>query len=190
MTSPVSVTVANGIATILIDNPPVNATSQAVRQGILDAVNAIDADESVEAAVLACAGRTFVAGADIREFGKPPVEPHLPDVLDAVEKARVPVVAAVHGTALGGGLELALSCHARVADGKARLGLPEVTLGLIPGAGGTIRLPRLVAIDDAVDMVTGGKPVTAEHALSIGLVDRIANGDLLAEAIAYAKNLI
>jgi 3-hydroxyacyl-CoA dehydrogenase len=190
MTSPVSVTIEDGIATILIDNPPVNATSQAVRQGILDAVNAIDTDESVEAAVLACAGRTFVAGADIKEFGKPPVEPHLPDVLNAVEKARVPVVAAVHGTALGGGLELALACHARVADGKAKLGLPEVTLGLVPGAGGTIRLPRLVAIDDAIDMVTGGKPVGANKALETGLVDRIAGGDLLADARAYAKDLI
>lgn len=190
MTSPVSVSIEDSIATILIDNPPVNATSQAVRQGILDAVNAIGEDEMVKAAVLACAGRTFVAGADIREFGKPPVEPHLPDVLNAVEKACVPVVAAVHGTALGGGLELALACHARIADARAKLGLPEVNLGLVPGAGGTIRLPRLVAIDDAIDMVTGGKPVGAKKALETGLVDRIAAGDLLAKAKAYAKDLI
>ncbi|GAB4348180.1 MAG: 3-hydroxyacyl-CoA dehydrogenase NAD-binding domain-containing protein [Oricola sp.] len=140
--------------------------------------------------MLVCAGRTFVAGADIREFGKPPAEPHLPDVLDAVERTRVPIVAAVHGTALGGGLELALACHARVADTKAKFGLPEVTLGLVPGAGGTIRLPRLVAIDDAIEMVTGGKPVGAQKALEIGLVDRIADSDLIAESKACAEKLI
>jgi len=190
MTSPVSVTVNDGIALIEIDNPPVNATSQAVRQGILDAINTINADDTVKAAVLACAGRTFVAGADIKEFGKTPLEPHLPDVLNAVEKARVPIVAAIHGTALGGGLELALACHARIADGKAKLGLPEVTLGLVPGAGGTIRLPRLVAIDEAIDIITGGKPVSAKKALETGLVDRIAEDDLAAEAEAYAKELI
>ncbi|QKV17460.1 3-hydroxyacyl-CoA dehydrogenase NAD-binding domain-containing protein [Oricola thermophila] len=190
MTSPVSISVDGGVATVLIDNPPVNATSQAVRQGILDAIREIDANDTVQAAVLACAGRTFVAGADIREFGKPPEEPHLPDVLQAVETARVPVVAAIHGSALGGGLELALACHARIADGKAKLGLPEVTLGLVPGAGGTVRLPRLVAMENAMEMVTGGKPVSAGRALEIGLVDRISNNDLVSEARAYAEELI
>ncbi|MFZ2100974.1 MAG: 3-hydroxyacyl-CoA dehydrogenase NAD-binding domain-containing protein, partial [Oricola sp.] len=190
MTSPVSVTVEDGIALVLIDNPPVNAISRAVRRGILDSVARIDADESVRAAVLACAGRTFVAGADIKEFGLPPVEPHLPDVLFAIEASRVPWVAAVHGTALGGGLELGLACHARVAHADAKLGLPEVTLGLVPGAGGTVRLPRLVALDDAIGMVTSGKPADAKKAEAIGLIDRIAEGDLVAEARAYTADLI
>jgi len=189
LTSPVTVIVENGIALVTIDNPPVNATSQAVRQGILDAVRAVDADSSIEAAVLACAGRTFVAGADIREFGKPPEEPHLPDVFHAIEASRVAWIAAIHGTALGGGLELALACHGRVATADARLGLPEVTLGLVPGAGGTVRLPRLVAMQDAIDMVTTGKPMSAGKALETGLIDRIADGDLVAEAKAYAAEM-
>jgi 3-hydroxyacyl-CoA dehydrogenase len=189
MNNPVSVTVEDGIALVTIDNPPVNALSLAVRQGIMDAVTRIEGDASVGAAVLACAGRTFVAGADIKEFGKPPVEPHLPDVLAAIEASRVPWVAAVHGTALGGGLELALACHARIADPAAKLGLPEVTLGLVPGAGGTVRLPRLVALDDAIDMVTSGKPVGAKKANEIGLVDRTADSDLLADARTYAAEL-
>ena len=189
MTSPVTVTVQNGIALVTIDNPPVNATSQAVRRGILDAVRTVDADSSVEAAVLTCAGRTFVAGADIREFGKPPEEPHLPDVFLAIEASRVAWIAAIHGTALGGGLELALACHGRIAAPGAKLGLPEVTLGLVPGAGGTVRLPRLVAMQDAIDMVTTGKPVAAAKALETGLIDRIANGNLVEEAKAYAAEM-
>ena len=189
MTFPVTVTVENGIALVTIDNPPVNAISQAMRQGILDAVATVDADTSIEAAVLTCAGRTFVAGADIREFGKPPEPPHLPDVLLAIEASRVGWIAAIHGTALGGGLELALACHGRIAAPEAKLGLPEVTLGLVPGAGGTVRLPRLVAMQDAIDMVTTGKPVAAAKALETGLIDRVAKGNLVEEAIAYAVEM-
>lgn len=189
MTSLVTVSVENGIALVTIDNPPVNATSQAVRQGLLDAVGTVDADSSIEAAVLVCAGRTFVAGADIREFGKPPEPPHLPDVFLAIEASRVAWIAAIHGTALGGGLELALACHGRIAAPDAKLGLPEVTLGLVPGAGGTVRLPRLVSMRDAINMVTTGKPVTAAKALETGLIDRMADGDLVAEATAYAAGM-
>src|SRR5829696_4082121 len=168
--SPVSTSVVDGIARITIDNPPVNAISQAVREGLLEAISQVNEDVSVRAAVLTCAGRTFVSGADIKEFGKPPQRPFLPEVMAAVEGARVPIVAALHGTALGGGLELALACHGRVAAAPTRLGLPEVSLGILPGAGGTVRLPRLVPVERAIDMITGGKPISADTALEIGLV--------------------
>jgi 3-hydroxyacyl-CoA dehydrogenase len=187
--SPVFVTVAEGIAWITIDNPPVNATSQPVRAGLLEAIAKVDGTPSVRAAVLTCAGGTFVSGADIKEFGKPPLRPFLPEVMAALEGARVPIVAALHGTALGGGLELALACHGRVAAPSTRLGLPEVGLGILPGAGGTVRLPRLVPVERAVDMITGGKPVGADTALEIGLIDAIAEGDLMQEAEALAERL-
>ena len=176
------------IAVVTIENPPVNAASQAVRQGLVEAVAKMDADPNVKAVVLVCAGRTFVAGADIREFGKPPMEPQLPDVVRAIENAQKPWVAAIHGTALGGGLELALGCHGRVADKGAKMGLPEVNLGLIPGAGGTVRLPRLVPVELALTMVSGGKPISARAASDAGLIDQIADGDLLATAINAARN--
>ena len=129
------------VALIEIDNPPVNATSQAVRAGLLAAIQEVERSPQIEAAVIACTGRTFVAGADIREFGQTPREPHLPDVIDAIEACSKPVVAAVHGTALGGGCEIALACHARVAVPDASFGMPEVKLGLVPGAGGTQASP-------------------------------------------------
>jgi 3-hydroxyacyl-CoA dehydrogenase len=187
--APVTVEIENGIAVVTIDNPPVNALSHAVRQGIDDAVRQIDADASVTAAVVACAGRTFVAGADIREFGKPPQPPHLPDVITAIENARVPWIAAIHGTALGGGLELALGCHGRIVDPDAKLGLPEVALGIIPGAGGTVRLPSLVPLEEAIAIITTGKPVGAAKALEIGLADRVAKDDLVAGAKAFAAEM-
>jgi 3-hydroxyacyl-CoA dehydrogenase len=187
--SPVSTSIVDGIARITIDNPPVNAISQAVREGLLEAISQVNEDASVRAAVLTCAGRTFVSGADIREFGKPPQRPFLPEVVAAVEGARIPIVAALHGTALGGGLELALACHGRVAAASTRLGLPEVSLGILPGAGGTVRLPRLVPVERAVDMITGGKPVSADTALEIGLVDAIAEGDPAHEAEVLARAL-
>ncbi|MCK7474738.1 MAG: enoyl-CoA hydratase/isomerase family protein [Rhodopseudomonas palustris] len=134
----------DGIAIITVDNPPVNALSAAVRRGILEQVNAAVADSKVQAIVLTCAGRTFIAGADITEFGKPPQPPSLHEVIDALDASPKPIVAAIHGTALGGGLETALGCHFRVAVKSAKLGLPEVKLGLLPGAGGTQRLPRAV----------------------------------------------
>ena len=179
----------DGIAVVLIDNPPVNATSAAVRQGLQRAIGKVAEDSAVRGVVLACKGRTFVAGADISEFGKPPVEPHLPDLCLLIEQSDKPWVAALHGTALGGGLELALACRGRVAAPDTRLGLPEVTLGLIPGAGGTVRLPRLIGAEAALDMIAGGKPVPAKRALELGLVDELAGDDLLATAAALALRL-
>ncbi|MBB4040298.1 3-hydroxyacyl-CoA dehydrogenase [Microvirga flocculans] len=157
---------------------------------MLAAIEDVDRDARIEAVVLACAGRTFVAGADIREFGQPPREPHLPDVIDAIENCSKAIVAAIHGTALGGGCEIALACHARIAEPGASLGLPEVKLGLVPGAGGTQRLPRLVGLDAALELVSTGRNVKAEEALRLGLIDRIATKDLRQEAMGFARELI
>lgn len=182
---------SGAIAVITIDSPPVNALGHPVRKAILDSLKVALADPLVEAVVIICAGRTFFAGADITEFGKPFLAPELPDLFNAIDQADRPVIAAIHGTALGGGLELAMACHYRVAASSAKLGLPEVALGLLPGAGGTQRLPRLVGIAGAVEMMVGGKPVTASHAHAIGLVDRISEStDLAADAIAYAEELV
>ena len=145
------------IAVITIDNPPVNALSFHVRQGIYDGMNAAAADDSVKAVVLICAGRTFIAGADITEFSKPPVPPSLQGAQDAMENCTKPVVAAVHGTALGGGLEVAMCAHFRVSAPSAKFGLPEVKLGLLPGAGGTQRLPRVTGVAKALEMMTSGE---------------------------------
>ena len=164
------------IAFIEIDNPPVNALSAAVRQGLADAVARLGDDPEARVAVLFCAGRTFIAGADISEFGKPPVPPGLPDVIAAIEACDKPVVAALHGTVLGGGLEVALGAHHRVAVPGTRMGLPEVTLGLLPGAGGTQRLPRATGIEAAIDLVTSGRQIGADEALRIGLIDAVADG--------------
>ncbi|MBA1154680.1 3-hydroxyacyl-CoA dehydrogenase NAD-binding domain-containing protein [Microvirga mediterraneensis] len=189
-TGPVRLISTYPVALIEIDNPPVNATSQAVRAGLLAAIQEVDHDPRIEAVVIACAGKTFVAGADIREFGQIPREPHLPDVINAIEACAKPVVAAIQGTALGGGCEIALACHARVAEPGASLGLPEVKLGLVPGAGGTQRLPRLVGLEAALDLVTSGRPVKAQEALRLGLVDRLSSGDLRQDAMALARELI
>lgn len=178
------------IALIVIDSPPVNALSQAVRAGISQGLAAALAAPGVRGVVLRCAGRTFCAGADISEFGKPATAPDLNDVLAEIEASPVPVVAALHGTALGGGLEVALACHHRVAAAKARLGLPEVTLGLLPGAGGTQRTPRLVGVKAALDLIAGGKPATAAKALEIGLIDEMVEDAHLTEsAVASAERL-
>jgi 3-hydroxyacyl-CoA dehydrogenase len=185
----VTITRDGAIAVVTVDNPPVNALSQAVRQALADAVATIDADASVSAAVLICAGRTFIAGADVSEFGKPPIPPHLPDVVAGIEAAAKPWVAAIHGSALGGGLEVALGCAYRVAVKSASLGLPEVKLGLVPGAGGTVRLPRLIGAPAAVDLVTGGSPINARKAEALGLVDAVAEGELLPAAIAFAQDV-
>ncbi|MCA0399944.1 MAG: enoyl-CoA hydratase/isomerase family protein [Proteobacteria bacterium] len=188
--SPVKTRIENEIALIEIDNPPVNATSQAVRQGLLDAIKAADEDEGVKAIVIAGAGRTFTAGGDIAEFGKTPLEPHLPDVVNRIEACNKPVVAAWHGTALGGGCEIGLACHARVIAAGSQVGLPEVKLGLVPGAGGTQRLPRLVGIPAALGIATSGRMVGAAEALDLGLVDAVAEDDLRGAAIARARSLI
>ncbi|MDX3976445.1 3-hydroxyacyl-CoA dehydrogenase NAD-binding domain-containing protein [Shinella sp.] len=186
-----TVTIAreNAIAVVTVDNPPVNALSQALRQALVEAVAELDADAAVKVVVLICAGRTFIAGADVSEFGKPPQPPHLPDVVAGIESAKKPWVAAVHGSALGGGLEVALGCAYRVAVASASLGLPEVKLGIIPGAGGTVRLPRLIGAAAAVELVTGGSPVGAKKAQALGLVDALIDGDLRAGAIAFANEI-
>jgi len=166
----------DAIAIIKINNPPVNALSAAVRQGIAAAIKSVSADPEVKGVVLACEGRTFVAGADITEFGKPPQSPGLGEVIAGIENCPKPVVAAIHGTALGGGLELALGCHFRVATKDARMGLPEVKLGLLPGAGGTQRLPRAVGPELGVKMVVTGDPIGAAEALKNGLIEEIVEG--------------
>ena len=179
------------VLVVLVDNPPVNALSWHVRQGLKDGFEQGLSDDSVKAIVLRCAGSTFIAGADITEFGKQPQGPDLNIVLNMVEAAGKPVVAAIHGTALGGGLETALVCHYRIAVPSARLGVPEVKLGLLPGAGGTQRLPRVVGVEAAATMCALGEPLSATKAASIGLVGRLAGEDSLAEdAIAYARELI
>ncbi|WP_299322877.1 3-hydroxyacyl-CoA dehydrogenase NAD-binding domain-containing protein [Parasphingopyxis sp.] len=179
------------VLVIISDNPPVNALGQAVRQGLADGIAEALGDDSVKAVVISCDGRTFFAGADITEFGKPPQGPGLGDVLDQIEASDKPVVAAIHGTALGGGCEVALACHYRVAVPSAKLGLPEVKLGLIPGAAGTQRLPRVVGAEAALPMVVVGNPIAAKKAESIGLVDRIVGEESLADdAIAFAREQI
>ena len=185
---PVTLAVKGTIALIQIDNPPVNALSQSVRQGLVECIASANADPRAEAIVIACSGRTFVAGADISEFGKPPQEPHLPDVLNRVDQSAKPVVAALHGTVLGGGFELALACHYRIALAGTKCGLPEVTLGLIPGAGGTQRLPRLCGIEKALEMITSGKPVAAEALLNNGAIDSIVDNNLLEQALEFGSS--
>ncbi|MBM2577922.1 enoyl-CoA hydratase/isomerase family protein [Jannaschia sp. Os4] len=178
---------AGRIARVTIDNPPINAASHAVRRGLVEAVAATEADGAVAAVVLRAAGRTFTAGADVREFGQPPREPHLPDVVLALEGAAKPWVAALHGTVLGGGLEIALGCAHRIAAPGTKLGFPEVNLGLIPGAGGTVRAPRLIDPAAALGLCAGGRPVDATEAAALGLVDAVAEGDLDAAATAMAE---
>jgi 3-hydroxyacyl-CoA dehydrogenase len=178
-----TIAIDSGIATLTIDSPPVNALGQNVRAVILSAVDHANISDEIRALIICCAGRTFFAGADIREFGKPPLAPTLPDLIDAIEACKKPVIAAIHGTALGGGLEVAMGCHVRVAVASAKLGLPEVKLGLLPGAGGTQRLPRLVAVGKALEMMTAGAPIGAQDAKALGLVDDIApEGELLVAA--------
>jgi 3-hydroxyacyl-CoA dehydrogenase len=189
--SPVSIAREGDVAVITVDNPPVNALSQAVRQGLVERIEEAEADQAVTAIVIACAGRTFIAGADIKEFGKPPLEPFLPDVVNRIEDCQKPVVAAIHGTALGGGFEVALGCHYRIASSSAAVGLPEVNLGLLPGAGGTQRLPRLIGAEAAMDVMLSGQPVKAKAALDKGAIDRIAEGDdLRVDAIAFAETCV
>jgi 3-hydroxyacyl-CoA dehydrogenase len=175
------------IAVLTINSPPVNALGALVRQGIAQGLEEALGDDSIGAVVLICAGRTFFAGADIGEFGKPPQQPDLNSLVSRIDLARKPVIAAIHGTALGGGLELALACHARLADVSAKLGLPEVNLGLLPGAGGTQRLPRLLGVGPALEMMLTGKPVSAAAASENGLIDAIVDtGTLRDGAVKFA----
>ena len=178
------------IAIITADNPPVNALKHEVRAGLVEGLRQIHDDAAIKAVVIACAGRTFFAGADITEFGKPPQAPGLGEVIAAIEAMPKPVVAALHGTAFGGGFEVALACHFRVAVPSARVGLPEVKLGLLPGAGGTQRLPRLIGPEKALKMIVTGDPIEAREALADGIVDEIVAGDLTAGAIAFARRVV
>lgn len=189
----VTVSIDDGIAIVMLDNPPVNALGREQRQGLLDAAERLDVNPLVHAVVLICAGRTFVAGADVREFGQPPHAPFLPDVIARIETSAKPWTAAIHGTALGGGFELALSCRFRVALESARVGLPEVTLGIVPGAGGTVRTTRLAGVETALDLVTTGKPMAAGRALAAGLLDQLIPGalaDLRVAALDFARRAL
>ncbi len=178
------------IAVLSIQNPPVNALSQAVRAGLVARVAQAEAEEGVRAVLITGAGRAFIAGADITEFGKPPMEPSLPDAIDRIEASPLLVVASMHGVSLGGGLEVALGCHYRIAVPSARIGLPEVFLGLIPGAGGTQRLPRLAGAMAAIDMATSGRQVGAEEAAQMGVIDVVQDGDAKEKGIAYVEKLL
>lgn len=189
MNSPVSYAIVDNIGVIRIDSPPVNALSQAVRQGIQDAIRTAQSDAS-DAVVIHCEGRTFIAGADISEFGKPLTEPYLPELFNEIEASGKLVVAALHGTALGGGFETALACHYRVALDGAKVGLPEVKLGLLPGAGGTQRTPRLAGVTAALDLILSGTPIAAERAAELGLVDKIVADNLLEETLAFTRELL
>ena len=178
------------IGIIWIDNPPVNAISQAVREGLMAAVESAAADDEIRALVLACRGRTFMAGADISEFAAGPKPPSLGEVVDALSESPKLIVAALFGTTFGGGLEAALACNYRIALRSGKIGLPEVKLGIIPGAQGTQRLPRLAGVDFALKLITSGNPVAAEEALETGAIDRIADDDVVSAAVAYAEELV
>jgi 3-hydroxyacyl-CoA dehydrogenase len=190
ITQSVDLSTRGRVAVLTVDNPPVNALSQHVRKGLHDGIKQATADGAVQAIVIACAGRTFIAGADITEFGKPPAEPSLHSVLDLIEGSPKPVVAAIHGTALGGGLEVTLACHYRVGVKAARFGLPEVKLGILPGAGGTQRLPRVVGVEKGLSMMVSGDPIGADEALKTGLIDEIVEGDLAAGGVAFAEKVL
>ncbi|MFS8044414.1 3-hydroxyacyl-CoA dehydrogenase NAD-binding domain-containing protein [Rhizobium sp. BR 314] len=183
----ISAALADGILVVTIDNAPVNALSADVRAGLMTALDHAETDGAVAGIVLTGAGSTFVGGADIKEFGKPPVEPLLPDVISRIETFAKPVAAAINGAALGGGLEVALACHRRHAAPSSKLGLPEVKLGIVPGAGGTQRLPRLIGIAAAIDVIASGRMVSAAEALKLGIVDGVSGDALLADAIADVK---
>jgi 3-hydroxyacyl-CoA dehydrogenase len=185
----VSYEMVDEIGVISVNNPPVNALSHSVRSGILDALKRAQADES-RAILILCDGRTFIAGADISEFGKPPKQPHLPDLINEIEASSKIVVAAIHGTALGGGFEVTLGCHYRIAHESAKVGLPEVKLGLFPGAGGTQRIPRLAGVAAAIELMGSGVPISAIEAESLGLVDKVVAGDLREAAFDYVQELV
>ncbi|HEX6266638.1 MAG TPA: 3-hydroxyacyl-CoA dehydrogenase NAD-binding domain-containing protein, partial [Burkholderiales bacterium] len=182
--------VRDGVAVITLDNPPVNGLGNALRAALLEYLKKADADPAVEAAVLIGSAKAFSGGADIREFNAPRLKPDLPEVNDAQDALSKPLVAAIGGFALGGGLELALACHYRVALPRAQLGLPEVKLGLLPGSGGTQRLPRIVPMAEAVRMMTTGSFISSEKAKELGLVDELVQGDLLEAALKFSRELV
>ncbi|WPZ22353.1 3-hydroxyacyl-CoA dehydrogenase NAD-binding domain-containing protein [Sulfitobacter faviae] len=190
MTDKIAYSRHDDIVVLRIENPPVNALSQAVRQGLADGMDRAEAEEGVRAVMIVGEGRAFIAGADITEFGKPPMEPHLPNLCNRIEASPLLVVASMHGVSLGGGLEVALSAHYRIAQPSARVGLPEVHLGLIPGAGGTQRLPRLIGVEPALDAITTGRHIKAPQALEMGIVDRVEEGDPQEVGLAYVRELL
>ncbi|WP_321818565.1 MULTISPECIES: 3-hydroxyacyl-CoA dehydrogenase NAD-binding domain-containing protein [unclassified Paraburkholderia] len=189
--SPVTHELRGKVLLVTVDNPPVNALGVDVRRGLAAAIEHAEANAAVQAVLIVGAGRNFIAGADIREFGKPPQSPALPDVCNRIEASHKPVIAAIHGAALGGGLEIALASHYRLTVAGAKLGLPEVQLGLLPGAGGTQRAPRLIGAEAALSLMLSGKHIGAQEALKLGLVDRVGSSDdVLAEGFAYAQELL
>ncbi len=190
MSDKIKYTRKGDIAVLRIQNPPVNALSHAVREGLVAGIAQAEADAGVKAVLIVGEGRAFIAGADITEFGKTPLEPYLPDVCKRIEASPLIVVASMHGVSLGGGLEIALSAHYRIAQPSARVGLPEVHLGLIPGAGATQRLPRLVGVDASLDLITTGRQVKADEALQLGIIDKVVEGDPEEVGLAYAERLI
>ncbi|WP_421703408.1 3-hydroxyacyl-CoA dehydrogenase NAD-binding domain-containing protein [Aliiroseovarius sp.] len=189
MNDHVTYEVQDGVAVLTIAHPPVNALSFSVRSGLFDAVERADSDPTVRSVLIRADGRTFPAGADVREFGKPRAKPILSTVVARIEACSKPVVAAVQGTALGGGFEIALGAHYRLADRKARFGLPEVGLGVLPGGGGTQRVPRITGAGPALDLMLSGKPITAEKASDLGLVDALVDGDVATAGFAFARDL-
>ncbi|WP_343670774.1 3-hydroxyacyl-CoA dehydrogenase NAD-binding domain-containing protein [Paraburkholderia heleia] len=189
--APVTHELRGKVLLVTVDNPPVNALGVDVRRGLAAAIEHAEASDAVQAVLIVGAGRNFIAGADIREFGKPPQPPALPDVCNRIEACHKPVIAAIHGAALGGGLEVALAAHYRLAVAGAKLGLPEVQLGLLPGAGGTQRTPRLIGAEAALSLMLSGRHASAQEAQKLGLVDRLgASDDTLAEGLAYAQELL
>src|SRR5258705_9633344 len=190
MNDVVSLRFEDGIAVIVVDNPPVNTVSAAVREGLRRAVAVIRERRDAKAAVLLCAGSTFFSGADINEFSGPPKEAEFRALFAEIENLPIPMVAGLFGTAMGGGLEISLACHYRVAVPAARFGLPEVTLGIIPGAGGTQRMPRLIGANATLDLILAAKPVDPAKAKEPGFIDHVVQGELNADAIAFARQLV
>ncbi|MDA0997251.1 MAG: 3-hydroxyacyl-CoA dehydrogenase NAD-binding domain-containing protein [Proteobacteria bacterium] len=190
MSAGVNFEIRSGVALVCIDNPPVNALGAAIRQGILDAIDRADADAGIKAVVLCGRGRCFSGGADITEFGKPRKQPFLSELITRIESAKKPIIAAIHGTAVGGGCEISLGCHYRGGDRTAQYGLPEIKLGLLPGAGGTQRLPRLIGVEAALGVILSGDYVDATSALSQGFLDEIVDGDLVEGALAFAARIV
>jgi len=190
--TPVTYSTENNIGIITVDYAPVNALSQSVRQELIDGIEQFENDDAVKAIVIRCKGRTFIAGADIKEFGAAPLEPHLPDVVNRIEACNKPVIASLFGTTLGGGFEVALACHYRVAIASAKVGLPEVNLGLIPGAGGTQRLPRVVGVKKALEMITSGKHYSVKDFSTSDLFASIfdTNADLDQATLQFAESLV
>src|SRR6266850_2220879 len=182
--------VRDGIAVITLNHPPVNSLGNALRTAIMEYLKKAEGDPAVKGAVLIGSAKAFSGGADIREFNKPREKPDLSEVNAQQDSMSKPLVAAIGGFALGGGLELALACHFRVALPKSQLGLPEVKLGILPGSGGTQRLPRIIPMAEAVRMMTTGATIPAEKAKELGLIDEIVQGDLLEAAVAYAKKMV